>query len=199
MSADRPKPDPAWCAPFLLALAQVPVVRYACEAAGIERTTVWRYRQSNPAFEAAYKDAIDSGDDKAEREAFRRGVEGYEEPVLHQGQMTPVWMRDTKGNVVTDEYDTGRKHDDGSPVIGRRPVQARDADGNLQWLTVRKHSDQLLTLILKGRRKAIYAERTEITGADGGPVAHSDETTRAARLAHLIDVARLRKEAEDLG
>lgn len=32
------------------------------------------------------------------------------------------------------------------------------------------YSDSLLALLLKGRRKKIFAERIESTGADGGPV-----------------------------
>ena len=32
------------------------------------------------------------------------------------------------------------------------------------------YSDSLLSLVLKGRRKKVYADRTELTGADGGPV-----------------------------
>lgn len=31
-------------------------------------------------------------------------------------------------------------------------------------------SDSLLSLLLKGRRKRVFAERVETTGADGGPV-----------------------------
>ena len=36
--------------------------------------------------------------------------------------------------------------------------------------TETRYSDQLLTLMLKGRRKGVYADRTELTGADGGPM-----------------------------
>jgi len=32
------------------------------------------------------------------------------------------------------------------------------------------YSDQLLALILKGNRKRVYSDRTEHTGADGGPL-----------------------------
>lgn len=32
------------------------------------------------------------------------------------------------------------------------------------------YSDSLLALVLKGRRKQVYADRTELTGADGGVV-----------------------------
>ena len=36
--------------------------------------------------------------------------------------------------------------------------------------TKRVYSDSLLALLLKGRRKKVFAERIEQTGADGGPV-----------------------------
>lgn len=143
-----------WREAFLAALRDYPVLGHACDVVGINRSTAWRARENDPEFAQEVADAMEAGVDKAEREAFARGVTGWEEPVFHKGQ-----------------------------VVGH----------------VLKKSDAMLSLVLKGRRKAVYAERTEITGADGGPVAHSDETTRAARLAHLIDVARLRKEAEDLG
>lgn len=37
--------------------------------------------------------------------------------------------------------------------------------------TVRRYSDSLLQFLLRGRRREVYGERTEITGAGGGPVA----------------------------
>ena len=54
-----------------------------------------------------------------------------------------------------------------------------------------------MALILKGRRKKVYAERTEITGADGGAV-NIDDTARAARVAQLMALAKQRKDNEDL-
>lgn len=61
---------------------------------------------------------------------------------------------------------------------------------------VRKYSDSLLTLLLKGRRKEVFADRVEHTGADGGPVM-TDDTARATRIAHLVELARQRKIADD--
>lgn len=63
--------------------------------------------------------------------------------------------------------------------------------------TERVYSDALLGLILKGRRKKVYAERTELTGADGGPVQQVDETAKAARVAQLMAIAQKRKAEED--
>jgi hypothetical protein len=61
----------------------------------------------------------------------------------------------------------------------------------------RVYSDALLALFLKGRRKKVYADRTELTGADGGPVAQVDETAKAARVAQLFALAAQRKEQQD--
>jgi hypothetical protein len=64
----------------------------------------------------------------------------------------------------------------------------------------RVYSDALMALILKGRRKKVYAERTEVTGADGGPVQQVDETAKAARVAQLMALAQQRKaEQEQFG
>ena len=65
------------------------------------------------------------GIDKAEAEAYRRAVQGYEQDVWYQGVK-----------------------------VGEQ----------------RMYSDQLLALILKGNRKRVYSDRTEHTGADGGPL-----------------------------
>lgn len=147
-----------WKALFLVALAEVPVIAHACKAAGVNRVTAWRAREADPEFAKAWDDAMEEGVDRAEQEAFRRAVVGYEKPVWYKGK-----------------------------PVGTETV----------------HSDALLALILKGRRKKLYAERTELTGADGGPVAHADETTKAARVAQLLAIAQRRKaeqaEEDDFG
>lgn len=188
-----------WRDAFLAALRRYPVLQHACDTVGIDRSTVFRARQDDEAFAKDVAEAMEAGIDRAEGEAFLRGIDGVAEPVVYQGQFTPVYARDAQGQLVREDYDTGHKNEIGQPIIEKRLVQEIDAHGRPVWLTVNKKSDAMLALVLKGRRKAIYAERTEITGADGGPLATSDETTRAARLARLVDLAKLRKEAEDLG
>lgn len=117
-----------WKPAFLAALRQYPVIKHACDAAGIDRSSAWRAKQADPEFSVAWDDALEEGVDRAEREAFRRAIEGVEEPVYQGGQL-----------------------------VGTRV----------------SYSDSLLSLVLKGRRKKVYAERTELTGADGGPVKSS--------------------------
>lgn len=112
-----------WRSAFLEALRTVPVIRQACEAAGVERTTAWRARQADEAFAEAWDHAIEEGIDRAEQEAFRRAVQGWDQGVWHQGVL-----------------------------VG----------------TERRYSDAMLSLVLKGRRKSVYADRTELTGAGGG-------------------------------
>ena len=138
-----------WKPAFLAALRDYPVIRHACDAVGVDRSTAWRARQADPEFASAWDDALEEGIDRAEQEAFRRGVVGFEEPVVHQGRLSYVYERyvDAEGN---DAF---------------RPVL--DAQGQPIPLTVKKHSDALLALLLKGRRKGVYAERKELTGADG--------------------------------
>jgi len=138
-----------WKPAFLAALKAYPVVAHACAAVGIERSTAYRARESNEVFALAWDDALEDGIDRAEKEAFRRAVTGYEEPVIDKGRLAYAYER------YVDEE--GAEHY--CPVLNDK--------GQPVPLTVRKHSDALLALILKGRRKAVYAERKEVTGADG--------------------------------
>jgi hypothetical protein len=67
---------------------------------------------------------------------------------------------------------------------------------------VRKYSDSLLVMLLKGRRPAIYRDRlsAEVSGPDGGPVVMSDQE-RGARIEALLAMAKRRageKNNEDM-
>lgn len=77
----------SWRKPFLAALAQLPVVRNACEAAGIDRCTAYRARKKDADFARSWREALDEGMDTVELEAFRRGVAGVDEPLVHAGRV----------------------------------------------------------------------------------------------------------------
>lgn len=49
--------------------------------------------------------------------------------------------------------------------------------GGLEVGRIREFSDTLAVLTMKGRRKQVYSERTEISGPGGGPVQHEMEVT----------------------
>jgi hypothetical protein len=175
-----------WHEAFLAALRELPVLAHACEVVGIARSTAWRHMQADPEFNAEVEEAMEAGVDRAEKEAFRRGVTGFEEPVIDKGRLTYRYERYEAPDVngVMQEQWRMLLDDKGQPIP----------------LTVRKHSDGLLSLVLKGRRKKVYADRTELTGADGGALKLGDETARSARVAQLLAIAKERKiEADEFG
>lgn len=179
-----------WVRPFLDALTDTGNVSGSARAVGISSTTVYALRDKDADFRAAWDQALEDSADTLEAEARRRAVQGVQEPVVYQGQLTPVWARHADGSLVMETYEVdGKQHE--------RPVQALDANGHPLWLTVTKYSDPLLALLLKGRRKKVFAERTELTGADGGEVKVVDSTARAARIAHLMAMAAKRKQEAD--
>jgi hypothetical protein len=168
-----------WKNAFLAALREMPVIAHAAKAVGVDRSTAWRARQADEAFAEAWDDAMEEGIDRAEQEAFRRAVVGFEEPVIDKGRLAYRYER-----FVNEE--------------GMEQYRLLlDENGQPIPLTTRKHSDALLAMYLKGRRKKVYADRTELTGADGGPVAQVDETAKAARVAQLLAVAQQRKAQQD--
>lgn len=71
---------------FLETLSQTANVREAAEAAGLSRRTAYDHWEADPAFAAARDEVIGDAVDRLEREAFRRAVEGWDEPVYYQGQ-----------------------------------------------------------------------------------------------------------------
>lgn len=174
---------PHWVAPFLDHLKTSCNVAASCRAVGISYSAAYALRDKDADFAAAWDDALEESYDHLEAEARRRAFDGVEEPVVYQGQLTPVWEVDASGKRVLD--------DEG------RAVQARNPDGSLQYLTVRKYSDGLAQFLLKGYRRRKFGEKLELTGKDGGPVA-IDETARAARVAQLMALAKQRKDFEDL-
>jgi len=173
-----------WKPAFLAALRELPVIAHACKAVGIERSTAYRAREADEAFAQAWDEAQEDGVDRAEQEAFRRAVVGFEEPVIDKGRLAYRYER-----YEVEDID-GRKEE--------RWRMCLDEHGQPIPLTVRKHSDAMLSLVLKGRRKKVYADRTELTGPEGGPVQQVDETAKAARVAQLLALAQQRKDFEDL-
>lgn len=155
---------------FLRAIANGSTTVEAAAAAGLSTPTFYALRKRDADFAEAWRLALEDSTDVLEREARRRAVDGVQEPVVYQGALTPVWERDA----------------DGEPVMRNdKPVQARNPDGSLRYLTTTKYSDALLAMLLKGRRKDVFSDRTEITGANGGSIS-MDTTERRARLAAIF-------------
>ena len=176
-----------WQSAFLAALRHMPVVRHACDAVGIYRSTAYDRRNADASFATAWDEAMADGIDKAEAAAFHRGVEGFEEPVIDKGRLAYRYERYT---VKHTHAETGEDVEEEKYRI------VLDDKGQPVPLTIRKHSDALLVKILAAKKPEYRTERTEVTGADGAPLI--DPTARAARVAQLLALAQQRKDFSDL-
>lgn len=146
---------PNWVAPFLHNLERTGNVSGSARVAGIASGGAYQRRKTDGDFAAAWDLAIEDHTDCCEQELTRRAF-GYQEPVVHQGQLSPVWERDEKGQVKLEVY---------NEAGDTRPVQALDGDGRPQWLTVTKFSDTLLLARVKAYRKRYSTDRTEVVNA----------------------------------
>jgi hypothetical protein len=169
-----------WTNQFLQVLAQCGVAREAARAAGVATTTVAARRKIDPDFEEAYLQALEDSVDLLDSAVRSRALHGIEEPVIYQGQLTPVWEVDADGQPLVDDI-TGRM------------IQARNPDGSLKYLTVTKYSDALAMFVLKGNRRRIYGDKTEVMGENGGAI-KVDEVKKTSRIAALLAMARERKD-----
>jgi hypothetical protein len=172
---------PNWVVPFLEALRDGGNVSAAARACSITTGTAYGLRQRNADFANDWDNALEDATDTLEAEARRRALQGVEEPVVYQGQLTPLWERDEAGQVV---------------VVEGHPKQLV-INGHPQWLTVNKRSDGLLQFLLKGLRKKYGTDTTEISGPGGAPI-QMDGTARAARLSALLELARARQTTNNV-
>lgn len=85
-------------------------VTAAARVAGVERGTIYGWREADPAFASAWADALEAATDALEAEARRRAVEGFEEPVMYGGR------------IVND------------PVTGNPLMRRRYSDGLMRFL-----------------------------------------------------------------
>ena len=158
------------------------MVSRACEAIGISRQTAYEWRKADLDFALAWDEAMVAAVSVLEDEVIRRGAHGVEEPVIHQGQRSPIIDYDAIDPLTGEKY-----------IPQLAPVK-RDANGNPLYLTVRKYSDTLLAFALKAHAPGKYRDNAsiELTGKDGGAVQFND-TEKAARIAALIALAQQRK------
>ena len=103
----------------------IEVVRTTCNVSeatrsiGMARRSLYDARDRDTEFAQLWDEAVEEATDALEREAWRRAVEGWDEPVFYQGK-----------------------------AVG----------------AVRKYSDRMLELLLKGHRPEKYKDRHEISG-----------------------------------
>lgn len=156
---------------FLSVLADAATIGEAAMEAGIDRKTAYRWKENDADFAVAWDEALEAGTERLERAVYRRAIDGVEEPVIYQGQLTPVWAMNPDGTPKMVEAD--EPNEQGVMVRVRKPVQARNPDGSLQFLTVRRPSDTLAIFLLKARRPNTYRDRgsIELASPGGKPLA----------------------------
>lgn len=69
---------------FIEALKRERSVAHACAAVGIGRTAAYSWRTDDPAFRAAWDEAIAKNLDDLEASAMRRAIEGTKEPITNK-------------------------------------------------------------------------------------------------------------------
>lgn len=110
---------------FLRSFASRGIVLEGCRAASVSRSTVEKWRENSEWFDELYRIAIEEAADRIEAEAFRRAVDGYDEPVIYQGMVTSVVDPETGEQRML----TVRKYSDTlmqTMLKGARPEKYRD-------------------------------------------------------------------------
>lgn len=77
---------PAWTAKFIVALAEGATVTEAAKESGTSRQNAYAYRDRDPEFAAGWDEVYEHGTERLEAEAFRRAVEGVDQPVYQAGK-----------------------------------------------------------------------------------------------------------------
>lgn len=86
MPPQKADTKPAWTAKFIVALAEGATVTEAAKESGTSRQNAYAYRDRDPEFAAGWDEVYEHGTERLEAEAFRRAVEGVDQPVYQAGK-----------------------------------------------------------------------------------------------------------------
>lgn len=131
---------------FLKAYAEHGIIKYACQVAGINRSTYYSWRDTDEWFKAQLPEAKDEACDTLEYAAYTQSVEGVEEPALSMGRL--VYEEDEP---VLDEA--------GNPILDKKgnPVTRRG-----KQVMIKKYSPQLLITLLKANMPEKYKDKQQL-------------------------------------
>jgi hypothetical protein len=73
---------------FLRAFSQIGMVGKAAEAAGIDRDYHYYWLRSDENYRLAFEQSRQMAGDRAEDEVVRRGIEGFDHPIIYEGKIT---------------------------------------------------------------------------------------------------------------
>jgi hypothetical protein len=78
---------------FIRIITKTGCVRDACRGVGISSNTAYRTREKLPDLAQAWESALKRASTSLEAVAWKRGVEGVEEPVYHQGKFSHMAVK----------------------------------------------------------------------------------------------------------
>ena len=118
---------------FLEAYAETGNILLSCKAAGISRTTYYKWQEKDEEFSFKAHQAERDFADLVLAEFVQRAKEGYEKPVVSAGRIVyqSIPEIDQWGNAVVDE--------EGNPVVKRVPLMERVVSDSLLAMAVKKH------------------------------------------------------------
>lgn len=87
-------------AAFLVEFAKRGIVTTAARSIDVDRATVYRWYESDPAFALAFDDAKEQATDAMENEARRRAVDGVDKPVFQGGELVG-YIREYSDTLLT--------------------------------------------------------------------------------------------------
>ncbi len=126
---------------FLAAFRETGNVRLACEIANVGRSSHYRWLEEHPAYRETFDLAKLQAADILEQEAYRRAVEGIEEPI--------GWYRGVAGGTV-------RRYSDVllmfllKGLLPERYRERRDLRGSLAHIDLTQLPDHLLARLAAG-------------------------------------------------
>src|ERR1700732_4903936 len=125
--------DFRWVKSFLTSLRSTACIAESCERLNgmISERAVHQLKRKSPTFARAVQYCIDSAIDRAAGAVFRRGVDGYDRPIIYKGQLCFAYFDPTGAYVPSD-------------TPGARPV----------LLTEKEYSDACLIEFVRKRHPA---------------------------------------------
>ncbi|MDE2095755.1 MAG: hypothetical protein KGL39_00740 [Patescibacteria group bacterium] len=203
-SSNRTNEVKKWKTAFLAVFRNCGNIRIACEKVGVSRKHVWMTVRKDPdGFGRRFREAKQDAKDLAEREIWRRGFEGVNEPVIHDGEICGTWV-DAEGHPVAE----------GTPGAYLIPLTVKKYDSKLAlaWAqaNIKKYQKRTVTRTVEGRVDHRHAHAHVHTGMVKTEVEFTPdlseipielrrqwlEEIRKQRLAHE---ARMRGEPLSIG
>jgi transposase-like protein len=174
---------------FLESLRQGSSITRAAEHAGMgSRQTAYDWRSTDHDFSLAWDDAIESGTDRLEDEAYRRAHDGVAKPIVFQGAISREDDIAYRKRLITE----GQIED--SDQINLLSGPALDAYGTVigverARLFVREHSDMLMSRLLAARREIYRRSSSDVTLSNGGNGSLINQTINIVNL-QPVEAAR---------